>query len=267
LGEKGNPEHDKENEQDQGDEEGQKSGPQSQEEENAQAARDAGMKQAYLVLMQQQAEETGQAIIMRDTNVNSAQYQDDPNYIPKPHDCLLKTDPGSGLVTKPDWDSPRYSDMSPEDKAAMQANEQQLLANKWTYDGQGYLVNPDGKRVYGDHDVQGAYNVDANGNYVTPPPDQVDTNNPQWKQDVNNATGPPPMVQHGANDQYIDPVTGQPLRNPGPNESYTIIKPDGTVERIGSTAELEQYYKDHGIPWNYPHYSVITFLRCKSCGS
>ncbi len=170
----------------------------------------------------QHAFDSQELMVVRDTKPNGLFYHEDPDCVPKPHDCLLKTDPDTGLVMQQD-----YEPGSPQ-----AANEQELLANKWKYDDNGVLLNPEGKAVYGDHDLQGVYKVDENGNYVK----RVNTNDENWQNNLNEQTGPPPMTQHGANDNWIDDDGNR--RNPGADEGFTVIEPDGTVTRLGSTAEL-----------------------------
>jgi RHS repeat-associated protein len=211
------------------------------EEANTAAANAAGMDPEYLNDLRQHAFDSQELMVVRDTKPNGLFYHEDPDCVPKPHDCLLKTDPDTGLVMQQD-----YEPGSPQ-----AANEQELLANKWKYDDNGVLLNPEGKAVYGDHDLQGVYKVDENGNYVK----RVNTNDENWQNNLNEQTGPPPMTQHGANDNWIDDDGNR--RNPGADEGFTVIEPDGTVTRLGSTAELEAFYAERGIPWPYPHYPVL----------
>jgi RHS repeat-associated protein len=187
----------------------------------------SGMEQETMAALQQRSQEEQELLVMRDSNEQSAKYQSDPeNYAPKGMDCKLKTDPETGLV------------MNRGD------NEGAAAPPGYTWED-GYLTNGNGQRIYGDHDVQGAYTVNPDGSYSS-----ANTNDPDWQQGVNDAIGEPPtMVQHGANDDYVK--NGGPGRLPDLDEQFTAFNPDGTVTRIDSVAELKAFYAAKGIPWPY----------------
>ncbi len=167
-------------------------------------------------------------------NPNSRQYHGDTEgHAPKPVSCKLKTDPEDGRVMN----------------RGANAGEEAPPGFRW--DNEGYLVNDRNQRVYGDHDLQGAYRQTSDPNA---PYERAGSNYPRYRNRLNEDVGqPPPMFQHGANDDYRK-RNGTAGRNPGADERFTVVEPNGTVKRINSTAELEQYYRQNGIPWPYPHY-------------
>jgi hypothetical protein len=128
----------------------------------------------------------------------------------------------------------------------------------------GYLVNDEGQRIYGDHDLMGAYKPSTADNEDGSAYDPAGSNGSKWRAGLNDDIGQPPaMVQHGANDDYRDPVTGEPNLPPPPDVdpvtgakgwSYTVIDENGNVTKIPTTAALQQYYEDNGIPWPYGNY-------------
>jgi len=208
------------------------------EEGVANAAAAAGMDPDRLAALQQRAQENGEMYVVRDTNKRSLPYQDPEqfppeDYIPKGHDCLLKTDPETGLV----MNRGRNAGADPPPG--------------FSWDDEGYLrrgPNGTGPKVYGDHDLQGAYAREPDGGYGAVTGNA--SNDPAWLAGMNEDTGPPPMFQHGANDDYLNEETGLP-RQPGNDEQFTVIDEHGNVTRINSPAELQEFYRQNGIPWPY----------------
>ena len=208
------------------------------EEGVASAAAKAGMEPETLAALQQRSQDQKELLVIRDTNQESTKYQNaeqypPDQYIPKGHDCLLKTDPETGLVMN------------------RGRNEGAEAPPGFSWDNEGYLrKGPDGTgpKIYGDHDIQGAYKLNEDGTYSK----RVNTNDENWQNSVNDAIGPPPMVQHGANDNYIDDNGDR--RNPGADEKFTVIDSNGNVTRLNSAAELQQFYASKKIPWPYKDY-------------
>lgn len=196
------------------------------DEARAVVAKLAGMDEDHLAALQERAKANGEVIIVRDTNPMSLCHHDDPDAIPKPVTVKEKTDPDTGLVTRD-----RNPDGPPPDG--------------WHYDDDGVLRNDKGQAAYGDHDLQGVYQKDDDGNMKPAP-----TNDPAWRDQLNNDCGDPPMYQHGANDDYVK--DGKPGRVPGDNESFTAIDENGRASKVGPPlSELRDYYDQKGIPWPY----------------
>jgi uncharacterized Zn-binding protein involved in type VI secretion len=123
-------------------------------------------------------------------------------------------------------------------------------------DGTPY-VDSQGNRYYGDMDLQGVYRRNPEtGEWVSEP-----TNRRTWQDQYNediapSRTGRDRPVQHGANDNYRPQGEEGPMgRQPNPNETYTVVEPDGTVRRINNSAELQEYYRRNGIDWPYRDYT------------
>lgn len=196
------------------------------DEARAVVARLAGMDEDHLAALQQRAKENGEIIIVRDTNPMSLCHHDDPDAVPKPVTVKQKTDPNTGLVTR---------DRNPDGPPP----------NGWHYDDNGVLRNQQGQAAYGDHDLQGVYQRDEDGNMKSAP-----TNDPAWRDQLNSDCGDPPMYQHGANDNYMP--DGKPGRIPGNDESFTAIDENGRATKVGPPlSELRDYYDQKGIPWPY----------------
>jgi RHS repeat-associated protein len=215
------------------------------EESVAAVAKAAGMEPEDLANLQQHAQERKDLIIIRDSNEASLQHHDDPMARPKPEDVKMKTDPQSGLVTdNQNWDNPE-----------VQQNFRDLRAAGWDFDDNGVLRDPQGRAVYGDHDLQGVYTRDdGSGNYDPNAEYRPRTTNLEsFQDDINSTTGNRDMFQHGANDDYRP--GGEVGRYPRNNESFTVIDESGHATRVGPpTSALKQYYEDRGIPWPYGDY-------------
>jgi RHS repeat-associated protein len=202
-------------------------------------AKVAGMTPETLEVLQMRSQIDGELIIVRDSNPASAKYQDTETYppdqyTPKPVTCKLKTDPVEGLVMNTG------------------ENEGKPAPPGYSWDNDGYLRTGSegskglGQKVYGDHDLQGAYKKDASGAYVP-----AGGEDPTWRAGLNKDLGrPPQMVQHGANDDYIKP-DGSAGRLPDLDEQFTATTPDGTVVRINSVADYKAFLASKGIPWPY----------------
>jgi RHS repeat-associated protein len=221
----------------------------------AEMAKQAGIYPDVMESMQLHCMENGELLVMRDTKEACMPYQNDPeNYAPKPHDCLLKCNPESGLVEQP-------AEPYAEGSTGAQ-NEQDLKAKGYTvYDSNGRVLDPDGKALYGDHDMQGWYKQNPDGTFSNPDPSQAVGENDANRENLNRDMGSPPgpeMIQHGANDDYRNP-DGSIGRRPGSDlngnfakdEAFTAINPDGSVTRINSIEALKAFYANRGIDWPY----------------
>lgn len=209
-------------------------------------ADDMGMEKQHLDNLRQRSMTNNEIIVVRGTNPQSLQHHGKPNHISKPVDCKFKTDKGDGLVKKPP------DPMSPGDAKHMK----ELEEKGWKVGENGDMLappNPPGQKVYGDHDLQGVYQKDAVSGEVYP----VNTNDPNYRKGLNEDVCPEnQMFNHGANDNYkvADPDNpGQQKmgRTPGADEQYVVTKPDGSVTQVNGTDELQQVYKEEGIPWPY----------------
>lgn len=210
------------------------------EEGRAAVAKLAGMDPEHLAKMQEIAKKRGQVIIVRDSNPVSLCHHHDEDAIPKPVTVKQKTDKRTGLVTR-EANTGFDKDGNPLDPGP---------PDGFHYDDEGVL-RQDGtnKAVYGDHDLQGVYQRNDNGDLEPLPGDG--TNDPNYAKGLNNETGGPPMYQHGANDDYRDD-DGNPKRIPGDDESFTAIDDNGRATKVGPPlSELRQYYKDNDLDWPY----------------
>ena len=174
----------------------------------------------------------------------------------KPHEVYeLKTakdGPNKGLVTNNQGGFDPKTNKFEDPK--MQKNWEELQESGHKFDEQGVLRDANGNAYHGDYDMQGVNKIDDSGMPVKDPkdPDFIDTNNPDFQKEMNDkATPDKKMTQHGANDQYVDPETGDPLRTPKKDESYLAVDENGNVQTFNSTSELKKFYKDREIPWPY----------------
>jgi hypothetical protein len=186
-----------------------------------------GIDATHLENMRLRAEKTGEVFIVRDPNPASLQYHGKltpewGKYLPKPMSIKLKTaksGPNEGMVVKEDGTP---------------------------------FVDSNGNRYYSDYDLQGSYKPKEGGGYESSP-----TNDPAWREEFNRDVAPERTaadekpVQHGANDNYVK--DGKPGRQPDPDERYSVID-NGKVRRVNSTKELQDVYKEKGIPWPYDDY-------------
>jgi len=195
--------------------------------------RAVGMDGEDLGRLAQIAKDDNQLIIVRATNPNSLDHHGDGRAIPKPVTCKLKTDPETGMVMQ-------------------RSNPGEPAPPGFHYDREGYLCTNDrGQRLYGDHDLQGVYQrngeTDDDGFHGT------NSNDPRAQQRINEAFPGRDMVAHGANDDYRP--GGQMGRQPGENERFLVVEPDGTSRVVGPpTSALQDYYDSKGIDWPYDNY-------------
>jgi RHS repeat-associated protein len=213
-----------------------------------------GMEKRDLENLQKQAKEDGNLIIVRATNDASLDFHGKPGYKPKPEDVKFKTQgekrggknpKHDGLVTKDaqDWSDPKT-----------QKHYDELKAKGYKFGDDGVLRGPPngkGDKFYGDHDLQGVYNMnDDTGRY-----NRENSNSAEVKGRVNEAFPKSrKMAQHGANDDFRP--GGNMGRHPDTDEHFVIIEPNGTTRVVGPpTRDLQQYYKEKGIKWPYSDYS------------
>jgi hypothetical protein len=157
--------------------------------------------------------EVGVYILVRGTNEASLKYIPDPLVIPKPIDCKAKTaDQGNsaGLVVDPGENPKAFSDC------------RRAKAEKWIGTlPSHYTVERDkdspfhgcvqlgGKRIHGDYDLKGIVLPGQEKRILTLVTEllgQDARRGPKFydvQKFVNNAIGKP-MVQHGAEDEYLD---------------------------------------------------------------
>jgi RHS repeat-associated protein len=209
-------------------------------------ADNAGMEKNHLENLSKRSQTNGEIIIVRGSNPASLPHHGKPGHVPKGVDCKLKTakppDPHAGLVKKP-------NPMSPDDAKHVK----ELEGKGWKFDEDGVAHDPNGNKVYGDHDLQGAYHKDEFGGTTS----KVNTNDPNYQNGLNDDVCPEnPMFQHGANDNFKKPDPDNPGktkmgRTPEPDENYVVTKPDGSVTEINGTDELKKFYDEEGIPWPY----------------
>lgn len=215
-------------------------------------AKEAGMEKKHLENLQKRSQAKGEIIVVRNTNPNSLPHHGQPGHVSKPVDCKFKTDKGDGLVKKP------KEPMSPGDQKHFDELTGTPPEGKgWSTDKDGNMLDPDGNKVYGDHDLQGVYqpttHTDEFSGATHQGTHQVDTNDPNYRNDLNNDVCPEnQMFNHGANDNYRDPSDPSKMgRTPGADESYTVTKPDGSVTQINGTDELKKFYGENNMPWPY----------------
>ncbi len=198
------------------------------DEARANVARRVGMQDEDLARLQQQANEDGKLIVVRATNPNSLDHHDDPGSIPKPVTVKQKTDPETGLVNQ-----------------RRNPGEEAPPGFHWGDDG-NLRTNDTNQTVHGDHDLQGVYHYDEHGDQYH----RQNSNDPEVQQRINEAFDGRDMVQHGANDDYRP--GGEMGRQPGTDEHFVVIEPDGTSRVVGPpTSALQDYYQERGIPWPY----------------
>ncbi|HEY4762491.1 MAG TPA: hypothetical protein VIH75_02360 [Candidatus Sulfotelmatobacter sp.] len=162
--------------------------------------------------------EIGVYILVRGTNEASLKYISDPLCVPKPIDCKAKTadqGPLAGLVVDPRENGSAFSS-----KRRAKADEWiRTLSPRYTvvkdaaspYHG---CVQLGGKRVHGDYDLKGIVLPGQEQRIltlVTETLGQDARRGPKFyavQEFVNDAIGKP-MVQHGAEDEYLDHSTDQ----------------------------------------------------------
>jgi RHS repeat-associated protein len=215
-------------------------------------AKEAGMEKKHLEKLQQRSMDKGEIIIVRNTNPQSLPHHGTPGHVSKPVDCKFKTDKGDGLVKKP------KEPMSPGDQKHFDELTGKPPEGKgWGTDADGNMLDPNGNKVYGDHDLQGVYepttHTDEFSGATHQGTHQVDTNDPNYRNGLNDDVCPEnQMFNHGANDNYRDPSDPSKMgRTPGADESYTVTKPDGSVTQVNGTDELKKVYGENNIPWPY----------------
>lgn len=157
--------------------------------------------------------EIGVYILVRGTNEASLEYIPDPLCIPKPIDCKAKTaneGPLAGLVVDPNENPRAFSD----DRRKEAKKWIDLLPPRYTVDRDTAspfhgCVLLGGKRVHGDYDLKGIVLPGQEQRILTLVTESLGQDarrGPKFydvQNFVNKAIGKP-MVQHGAEDEYLD---------------------------------------------------------------
>ena len=206
------------------------------------AAKAAGMKPKHVRNLQKHCKDTGTLAVIRHTNPESLAHQGAGKVRPKPLDVKLKTakeGPNAGLVTK------GANDLT---DPSMAKNLADLEKKGYKFDDDGILRDPNGNAFHGDYDMQGMYDMNKK------PPVSHDTNNPQYKEDLNDTVCPEStdgQFQHGANDNYKDPKDPTKAgRYPDKDEKFLVVDENGNAS-TKNLNELHKLYDDKGIPWPY----------------
>lgn len=192
------------------------------------------------------AQKHNRIVIFRKPNPNSLKYQGNPNYAPKPMGLpldevvvdgkkvrLCSTD-SEGLVR---W---RDSSVDPP--------------SPYKVDGDGYLLNADGKRMYSDYDLENVY--DSNGQVVSFEPKDPGGMGNQIELDeaLQGPVSPNDrLIQHSANGQYKKP-DGSMGNPPKANEEYVVIDPNtGTAKEFDSPDALNDWLQSQNPPISLPY--------------
>ncbi len=158
----------------------------------------------------------GVYILVRGTNEASLNYIPDPLCIPKPIDCKAKTadqGPLAGLVVDPGENPGAFSD----DRRAKAEKWIGVLPRRYTVERDKAspfhgCVLLGGKRVHGDYDLKGIVLPGQEQRILTLVTESLGQDarrGPKFydvQKFVNSAIGKP-MVQHGAEDEYLDHST------------------------------------------------------------
>jgi hypothetical protein len=239
------------------------------------AAKEAGMNPNDVERLVKHCKDRDRMVIMRFTNPESLKYHNMANHIPKPLDVKLKTakkGDHAGLVMAPkepmeDWERKNFKELTSPDLPK---------EKRYTVDNEGCLVDPNGNRIYGDHDIQSVHQKveEPNGEkaYLQ---DQTNPHDSSTVGDMNEGGGQQ-LYQHGANDNYMvktdwkgDVVKGpdgKPIpatvedmnagratlgRQPGKDEKFLVIDEEGNMKVMDSPQELENFHKQNGLIWEY----------------
>jgi flagellar basal body rod protein FlgG len=241
------------------------------------AAKEAGMDPADVKRLVEHCKGRDRLAIMRFTNPESLKYHGMKGYTPKPLAVKLKTSktgPTAGLVVKPkepmkDWERQNFLELTTPDPK----NPNKKV---YTVDSDGTLVDPDGNKIYGDHDVQSVHQKVEDGDgekaYLQ---DQTNPEDSSTIADMNEG-GSAEMYQHGANDNFMVKTDdkgkviyddkGKPVlatvedmnagkatlgRQPEPDEKFLVVDEEGTIMILESPKELEHFHKLNGMIWEY----------------
>lgn len=229
----------------------------------AENAKRTGMETKHVEALGDVAGENKQIIVLRESNPEGVKWHGKDGFRAKPHDVeqlkTAKTGDNAGLVVEPENPTPKQQ---AEILKLVGDGTEEHPGQGWSFEEsgprKGCLKDPDGNYVYGDYDMQGVYKQAGTdrraGQGDKPIYEQVDTNDPSFIRKMNEGVSPEgDMFEHGANDNYRNP-DGSMGRQPGPNEKYLVAEPDGTTRVIESTADLQTYYEEKGIPWPYDNY-------------
>ena len=191
------------------------------------------------------AVQIGVYILVRGTNKASLKYVQDPRFIPKPIDCKLKTaDQGdlAGLVVDPVLNPQAFSEKRRE-KAVKWIG---TLPGRYTVDmakNSRFVgcVQLGGKCIHGDYDLKAIVlrgQEFRNLSLVTELLGQDARRGPKFyevQRWVNNAIGKP-MVQHGAEDEYLD-------HSDDADETIFVFFPEKKEPKIlRGPAEIKAWY-------------------------
>lgn len=239
------------------------------------AAKEAGMDPSDVERLAKHCKERDRLVVVRFTNPESLKYHNMPNHVPKPLDVKLKTSKKgehAGLVMAPkepmeEWERKNFAELT-SDKLPKE--------KRYTVDKDGCMVDPNGNRIYGDHDVQGVHQkVDDEYGEKSYLQDQTNPNDSSTIADLNEG-GKTDMYQHGAQDNYMVKTDqygdemldakGKPIpatvedmnaghakigRQPGKDEKFLVIDEEGNAKIMDSPKDLEDFHKAHGMIWEY----------------
>lgn len=203
-----------------------------------------GLDGARLDKLCRYSRDTRTLFVVRFRNPRAARFDDVPGFAPKSLEVKSKTwkeggDHGGKVKFRTDS---QY--MDPSDRQAME----KLYEKGFSLDVDGILVDPHGKKVYGDLDLQGVFKQGSQG-YIP-----INTNSVSWQVHLNKEVFGRDLVQHGGENLFriYDKerkvmVAG---RQPDLDEGYLIIE-QGKPFLLHSPSDLFNYYKKKGLPWPY----------------
>lgn len=234
------------------------------------AAKEAGMDPNDVERLVKHCKDRDRLVVVRFTNPESLKYHNMPNHVPKPLDVKLKTSKRgehAGLVMAPGEGAEKWE----------KENFEYLTKEKgYKVDSEGCMVDPNGNRIYGDHDVQSVHQkVEDEYGEKAYLQDQANPTDSSTIADLNEG-GDAKMYQHGAQDNYmvktdeygdiVKDSHGKPIpatvedmnagrakigRQPGKDEKFLVVDEEGNMKVIDSPQELEDFHKAHGMIWEY----------------
>lgn len=195
------------------------------------------------------AEDSGNIVLVRDSNPAALDYLGKKGYKPKPEKMKVKTrktDPNKGLAAA-DPESPDLKELLQEKGLTYDEYVKSLKKEGLTvYPDEGYIVRDiDGDAFYSDYDLHGVYNFKTGKNAYS---DGV-------RDDLNGRFGEE-LVQHGPHDLWKKRLLKEAGVNRGPKPPVTAYMPDGSKLQLKTIEDMKAFYKKHDIKWDtiYPGY-------------
>lgn len=186
--------------------------------------------------------------IVRDSNPAAVRYTGKAGYAPKPEALKAKSikapedHPYLGLVSVSPVDLDLQRDLA-EQRKSFRDYVMELWNAGFAVGPEPYFLVEDRKtraKFYSDIDLHGVYDESGKQRWT-----------PALRSELLNSRLKDRLIQHGPHDCWEKRNSAQAGRNRGPQAPVTVYMPDGNVYSLGTSAQMEAFYKQRKLPWPY----------------